>query len=347
MIAHLIATLTSTGKTPTMWTSSDGSRILVLPYGGRVLGLFPSTSDKNFFWTHPALDSVDSARAFYQSSSWHNSGGDRTWLSPEVDFFIPNFPSFDTYFQPREFDPGAYELNTENGELVLRNSFTSRLSRSKHTARMRITKRLTSAYNPLRELASGTFSQLEYAGFTLHTRLEIFESTGPVELNLWSLLQLPHGGDLIIPTFSRAAVAHFMGTIAPEDLEITDQFIRYKMRAKGENKIGVSPLCLTGRVGYLRTDGANASLVIRNIALNPSAKYLDMPWNLPMSAGAALQACNIDSNLGAFSELEYHAPAIGGATEISSCDDTSQLWAFTGPREAVSSVARLLLCSAL
>ncbi|WP_158748784.1 DUF6786 family protein [Acidobacterium sp. S8] len=347
MITHLIDTLTGIDKAPTMWTSSDGSRILALPYGGRILGLFTSASDKNFFWTHPALEAVDSARAFYQSSSWHNSGGDRTWLSPEVDFFIPNFPSFDTYFQPREFDPGTYELTTENRELALTNTFTSRLSRSKDTARMRITKRISAALDPLREVDAGTFSQLEYAGFTLQTRLEIFESTGPVELNLWSLLQLPHGGDLIIPTFSRASVVHFMGTIADEDLEVTDQYIRYKMRAEGENKIGVSSLCLAGRVGYLRTDGRNASLVIRNIAVNPSAKYLDMPWNSPMPAGAAVQACNIDSNLGAFSELEYHAPAIGGTSGLSSCDDVSQLWAFTGPRDAVASAARLLLCSAL
>jgi hypothetical protein len=347
MTTHLIDTLTSIGKVPTTWTSSDGSRILVLPYGGRVLGLFPPASDRNFFWTHPALDSIESACAFYESPSWHNSGGDRTWLSPEVDFFIPNFPSFDTYFQPREFDPGAYELTIENGELALKNTFTSRLSRSKYTARMQITKRLTAALNPLRELVSDNFSRLVYAGFTLHTRLEIFESTGPVELNLWNLLQLPHGGDLIIPTFSRASVAHFMGTIAEEDLEVTDQFIRYKMRAKGENKIGVSPLCLTGRVGYLHTDGANAALVIRSIDVNPSAKYLDMPWNSPTPAGSAVQACNIDSNLGAFSELEYHAPAIGGATGLSSYDDTSQVWAFAGPREEVTSAARLLLCSTL
>jgi hypothetical protein len=212
---------------------------------------------------------------------------------------------------------------------------------------MQITKRLAPALSPLRELNTGGFSQLQYAGFALHTRLEILQSSGAVELNLWSLLQLPHGGDLIIPTYSRASVMHFMGNIPAPDLEITDQFVRYKMRAKGENKIGVSPLCLTGRVGYLLRKGAESSLLVRNFVVNPSAKYLDIPWTEPASAGAAVQTCSIDSNLGAFSELEYHAPAIGGSTGFSVCEDTSQVWAFSGPENAIIHAARLLLCSTL
>jgi len=347
MISVLVDTLTQVGKPPIIWTSVDGSRVLVFPYGGRILGLFSPVSDTNFFWTHPALQSGESARAFYQSANWHNSGGDRTWLSPEVDFFLPNYPSLDTYFQPREFDPGSYELTTENGGLTLENRFTSRLSRSKQTAHLLVTKRLAQAPDPLRELNIGGFSQLQYAGFGLCTRLEILQSSGSVELNLWSLLQLPHGGDLIIPTYSRASVIHFMGKIPASDLEITDRFVRYKMHAKGENKIGVPPLYPTGRVGYLLRKGAESSLLVRNFVVNPSAKYLDKPWTAPTSGGAAVQACSIDSNLGAFSELEYHAPAIGASTGHSVCEDTSQVWAFSGPEDVIIRAARLLLCSTL
>src|SRR5579862_6774036 len=129
MISRLVDTLISIDKSPILWTSPDGSRVVVLPYGGRILGLFSPHSDRNFFWTHPALDSVESAKAFYQSTVWHNSGGERTWLSPEVDFFIPNFPSLDTYFQPRVFDPGSYTIDTEVGAPTLRNTFKSKLSR--------------------------------------------------------------------------------------------------------------------------------------------------------------------------------------------------------------------------
>ena len=38
------------------------------------------------------------AAEFYAGDQWQNSGGDRTWLAPEVDFFFPNYPSFPIHF---------------------------------------------------------------------------------------------------------------------------------------------------------------------------------------------------------------------------------------------------------
>jgi hypothetical protein len=85
MNRKLTETLASVDKPTETWTSPDGSAALVLPYGGRILGLFAPESERNFFWTNPALDAAETARAYYQRAEWHNSGGDRTWLSPEVD----------------------------------------------------------------------------------------------------------------------------------------------------------------------------------------------------------------------------------------------------------------------
>ncbi len=146
----LVATLASADKPTETWTSPDGSSALVLPYGGRILGLFAPESEQNFFWTHPALDAAETARDFYKSAQWHNSGGDRTWLAPEVDFFFPNFPNLDPYWQPREFDPGNYQLTTSKGSMVLTNRFTYKLSRSQQTVDLEVSKRLTPAANPLR-----------------------------------------------------------------------------------------------------------------------------------------------------------------------------------------------------
>ena len=120
-LTALVDTLNGIGKQTKLYESPDSSRVLVLPYGGRVLGLFAAASDENFYWSHPALASVESAKEFYVGSDWHNSGGDRTWLSPEVDLFFPNFPDTSKYFQPRELDPGNYKVvDTEKGfQLVI------------------------------------------------------------------------------------------------------------------------------------------------------------------------------------------------------------------------------------
>ena len=115
MNAKLIETLNVIGKPTEVFDSPDGSRVLLLPYGGRILGLFVPGSDENFYWTHPALESQATAAEFYASDQWHNSGGDRTWLAPEVDVFFPNFPVTDPYWQPRQLDPGDYGIERGDG----------------------------------------------------------------------------------------------------------------------------------------------------------------------------------------------------------------------------------------
>ena len=68
-----------------------------------------------------------------------------------------------------------------------------------------------------------------------------------------------------------------------------------------------------------------------------------MPWKDPDDLGYSTQACNVNSKLGAFSELEYHIPAILGKTGLRRCDDAAQVWAYRGPDEAVRRVARVLV----
>jgi len=342
----LVDTLAKAGKTTETWASSDGSTLLVLPHGGRILGLFAPGSEQNFLWTNPALNRSSTASSFYESAEWHNSGGDRTWIAPEVDFFLPNYPKLDVYVQPRAFDPGDYQLSHENGGVVLTNVFASELSRSHYTAHLKLTKRLSAAVNPLRGIRSSFFDRLQYAGYTLHTRLEFTSrQPEPVQIGLWSLLQLPHGGELLIPTFSKAKVKTYFGKIDSGDLTIEAHLIRYKMHAPGEHKIGLEPPPVIGRVGYLRGMGEDSSLVIRNFSINPSGAYIDVPWGETEFPGAAIEACNVDSKLGSFSELEYHAPAIGGPGGDWYREDASQVWAFRGPEQALYEVSRLLISS--
>ena len=142
MLDQLVSTLAGAGKSTQTYESPDGSKVLLLPHGGRVLGLFAARASENFYWTHPALQSVESATKFYAGGEWHNSGGDRTWLAPEVDIFFPKFPNLDmsTYWQPRQLDPGRYEAISENGTTRLVNRLTLTLSRSKEQVAMEMSK---------------------------------------------------------------------------------------------------------------------------------------------------------------------------------------------------------------
>src|SRR5580698_113922 len=147
MLQQLIATLKAVGKTPELYQTDDGTRVLILPYGGRVLGVFAPGSDENFLWTNTALNSIESARAYYASDDWQNSGGDRTWLAPEVDFFFPAFPNIDIagYWQPRALDPGNYEIAKTNDGVTLTNRLSVDAFRSQKRVDLKITKSVASA----------------------------------------------------------------------------------------------------------------------------------------------------------------------------------------------------------
>ena len=277
----LVKCLKDAGQPTERLLSPDGSEVLVLQHGGRVLGLFAAGSDENFFWTNDALKSPAAAKAFYAGNEWHNSGGDRTWLAPELDLFFPDYPSLDRYFQPRQLDPGNYQIAKTADGMRLVNRLTVTPARSGKPVELEMGKSLSWAPNPLRyERGLKGLCDIEYAGYTQHTSLAIVGS--PVaRVGAWNLIQMPHGGDLLVPVHARTQPKIYFGAISPEDLIVGDRLVRYRMRTDDCHKIGVRAIATTGRVGYLYQTGGESALVIRNFFVNPSGDYVDVPWPTP------------------------------------------------------------------
>ena len=349
MLQDLIATLKAVGKSTELYQTGDGTRVLILPYGGRVLGVFASGSDENFLWTNSVLNSVESARAYYASDDWQNSGGDRTWLAPELDFFFPKFPDIDIagYWQPRGLDPGNYALTKTDQEVKLTNRLSIDAFRSRKRVELEITKSIAAAPNPLRYDAQARSGAVEYAGHTLLTSLKILNA-GPDAVplvGLWSLTQMPHQGELFVPTYSKTEPRVYFGLVdtPADEVAVNDRLVRFKMRAAGEHKIGIRAAVTTGRIGYIYPTENRHALVVRNFSVNPSGEYADVPWTEPEDRGYSTQACSVNSRWGMFSEMEYHVPAIGGSTGLRHVEDRSQLWAFRGSREDIIKIARALL----
>lgn len=339
----LLEVLKAAGKPTHLVANPDGTELMLLPYGGRVLGLFAPGSEENFYWTHPALQSVETAKAFYASADWHNSGGDRTWLAPEVDIFLPNFPSKEKYFQPRELDPGHYRLVGKGPHLQLVNRLTLTLSRSGQRVELELTKSFAPAPNPLRYERDVQTGGVEYAGYTQHSSLALVGSSPASPVGLWNLVQMPHGGELLAPSFSRSAPKIVFGNIPAEDLVISDRLVRYRMRQVGVHKMAFRAATSAGRVGYTYEQAGRWVVIIRSFGVNPSGEYVDVPWDDTTDPGYSTQACNVHSDLGQFSELEYHIPAIGGGTGLTRCDDSAQVWAFRGPKESIAMITKTLL----
>jgi hypothetical protein len=326
---------------PRSLAAADGGRVTVLREGGRVIGLFPGGSQTNLLWTHPALASAAASRRLCRPGSWSNLGGDRTWLSPEVEFFYPQHPDTTVYLQPREFDPGAYRADDRDPDVIrLTNGAMVTAHRTGRRIPLRITKAVRLAANPL----GGSCPRgVAYAGYSLEVTLEVSAKAVALPyLAIWNLLQLPHGGELVIPTYAPCRPTPFFGTIPAGDLRVTKRCISYRMAAAGEQKISVPAVATTGRMAYLHRAGRSATVVIRSFQPDPSGIYADSPVGRPAETGFAVQACNVDSHWGSFSEMEHHAPAIGGDTGLRQHRDVSQVWGFSGPRDAIDDIMESL-----
>jgi hypothetical protein len=346
MLDQLSRVLDAAGKPVVVLTGAGGSRVLVLPHGGRVLGLFSAGSEDNFLWTNPVLRDAESARAFFASEVWCNTGGDRTWLAPENDFFCPDYPKSAPYVQPRQLDPGRYRCERTADGVRLVCDLELHSYRTREDLRLRIVKQIEPAANPfhhvpdLRRLAA-----LPFAGYTLRSTLDARGKANRTVAGLWHLLQMPHGGRMLIPTRFRVNPTIYFGSFSKRDLAVGDRMIRYAMRSPGEHKIGVRAVALTGRAGYLYPCPTGWALIVRNFHVNPSGSYVDALPNAGPCPADAFQACNVSNEpLGHFSELEYHVPAIGGRTGQTRCEDVSQVWAFRGPLKTIRRVADCLLC---
>jgi Family of unknown function (DUF6786) len=347
---ELVNVLSDVGKAPVQQVHPDGSRLVLLPYGARVLGLFAPGSDENFLWVHPALASTASAEAFFRSGDWHNTGGDRTWLAPEVDVFFPQYPDTAVWKVPRELDPGAYQVIEESPTIKLAAKVAVTLSRSQEKVRARITKHWSPAPNPLRyEPIWTALGDITYAGYTQETCLEMLPgSDGAASIALWNLVCVPNGGEVLIPTHTRAEPEIYWGTIKATDLKVTNHLVRFRTGGAGIQKIGVRACASTGRLGYLHESDDAWTLIVRNFRVNPSGEYIDVPGQrstAPDAMGFSTQACNVQTGDWDYCELEHHFPAVSFALGQTLSVDTSQIWAFRGPQDAVETVARSLLGS--
>jgi hypothetical protein len=345
MLETLINTFNEIAMDTLLAQNRDGSRVLLLPHGGRVLGLFPPDSNENFFWTHPALESPESAKALFASGVWHNSGGDRTWIAPELDFFFPAYPDINTYRPPQALDPGSYRVVSSTHGVSLTSVASLTNSRAKRKLSIEIKKSIDSSRDPLHaEKTTLGLNASKFAGYALRTSLKVTSDVGAsTPIGLWNLIQLPIGGQLFVATLHAATPTVYMGHVPSSALDVLPYLTRWKTGDPGVAKIGISAVAATGRSGYLRTDGDQGSLVIRNCFVDPSGDYIDTPKTDPTHTGDAIQGCCVNNEKGQFSELEYHCPALPGASGRSQIHDVSQVWAYRGPAREIRRIASVLL----
>ena len=284
--------------------------------------------------------------ALFAGSGWHNTGGDRTWIAPELDTFFPDASS-NQYWQPRALDMSDYALAQTGGGVELSRSMSLHLARPDCDVKLELRKWFGPAPNPLRyerDMAAAV-AAIQYAGYTQRVTLQSLDASAePAAVGIWNLVQLPPGGEMLVPLYSREVPQKCFGDIPADRVTIEDHLLRVKTDFAGSHKIAVKAAALCGRTGYRYGQGDAWSLVVRNFFVNPSGEYIDVQRHDPDDRGYAFQMCRVDeAAFGSFCEMEYHAPGLGACPDPAHSEDVSQVWAFRGPLATIDHIAHKLL----
>ena len=345
---HLVEAIDNAGESTTELRNDSGASVLAMAHGGRVIGLFAGDDSPNLLWAEPRLYDSTKAHEVFNQPEWIPTGGDRTWIGPEIDTMIGDIESpWDTYKVPVEIDPGNYCIKKHNDILTITGGGAVPHFRTGGESCVDIEKQIRLIDSPLLSENSGSVSlnDLSFTGYEQTTSIAITsqdKTAGP--LDIWNLLVLPAGGWTITPTIGRACVKDIMAPSGADRLQISDSHVRFLLDGCSQHKISVRAISLTGRTGYLRQVSESGwSLVVRNFFVNPSGLYVDVPWDTPDEFGYCLQFYNHSEGPDSWGEMEYHTPAIGGRTGLQTYSEVSQVWAFTGCEKSIRAASKLLL----
>lgn len=319
-MTSLFDTLTASGQEPIIL---DG-RLLVLPHGARVLGLAPD-GHTNLTWTNPALSTADSAKALLADTGWGNLGGDRTWISPELDTHIqdPNDWS-NGYTVPKRVDPAAYRVISQDDRSVsLESNMLVHFRRSQANVRLTVRKTIELLDTPPLALPSGA----DCVGYRQTCRLTIDPTPGcDARPAVWQILQVPGGGSIHVPVRPGARPRAFIGDPV---YELDGSRLRCDVRTAASFKFSLVADDCCGKMLYQGQAKGRDTLLLRTFPVLPTDRYADVSATDPDDLGHVQQFYVDDGALGGFGELEYHGPAID-ATAGGSVEESSDVWACIG-----------------
>jgi hypothetical protein len=321
--------------------------VILSERGGRVFGPFLSSKGESIFWMNEAFAEADAFHAFLASGDW-NQGGERIWVSPEIQYSVGDRSDFfGTIRIPQQMDPGEQFLSPagENRWRISQNLSLEAHNLAAGPKQLRLDKWIEPVDDPLRNLRAydALRGEVLFAGYQQRVRIEETRSDA-IASEAWDLVQVRPGGQLLIPTTQHPEYADYFAPVDAGHLSIEPWGMRLQISGRRQYKIGVQSAQTFGRLGYLnRLEDGRAYLIIRNYFNNPSAHYAEEPPALPGRNGFSIHIYNDDGGLGGFGELEVNGQTIGGDSGRSANVDTFVLWFYLGAPDFIQQIASLLL----
>lgn len=323
----------------------EGWEILISQQGGHVLGPFSEKYSEGIFWMPESIRSPEGLHSLVESRSW-NTGGDRVWISPEIQFNITDRWRYrETLKQPHTMDPGYYSM-MRRGEMVYLHQMLSLRSYNTVLGEMYFDFRrmISKAKNPLRKFPNypELMQEVSYCGYEQVLDLKA-DSGQDMLAESWDLLQIRPSGTLYLPMYTPLrGTDHYEA--AGEHEYLAGRGVCLRITGDSRYKIAYRSAVLTGRFGYLADSETDESyLLILNYPNNPSCMYAEEPPELPGDRGYSVHIYNDDGNSGGFAEMECNLQTIGRPTGLNHSIDRVTKWIFCGKLTRLKVIADCLL----
>jgi hypothetical protein len=275
--------------------------VLVLPRGGRILGV--DLGNGNLLWVNPNIEEV------LEKGDW-NTGGIRTWVSPERAFFFEDPERFEGWRCPLGIDPAEYRVLSKQARAVeLEGKITAKDLMSGETLNGKIMKHLElKAVN--REGRSLSARMIIRDVLTVHNFKSPFA--------LWTLLEVDPGdhsqGTVIIPVIANSKPIHYFNRIPKSNLRLLKNRIEFTIDGKKAAKLGVRPEDLPNpveaRLEYRFVKNGKSVLITVSSRTGATRQdeCVDPPKTNPNGPKGVIQSYNSDLKTSGLSygELEIH-----------------------------------------
>ncbi len=281
-------------------------RVTVLPSRGRILQA--QVAGRDAFWVNPASD-----------GGW-NVGGDRLWMGPENDWMWQTTgpADFTRYAIPEAMDPGAWSLTeTSATGCTMRNRGELAAVTSDRKVAFEVERQV-------RLIPDGETAQLFEAHLAYETTntLRLVQSAAGATADLWTITQLPPGGQVLVGKEPLAKPRVYFGEMPASMVHPSERLIAFDITGDHMYKAGMAPNGVNGRMAYATRIEGGYFVVCRQFVPQSWRAYCDKPL-VTDGEGDAVQVYNDGGDFGGFGEMEYHSPQAEAHDGVIGVQDSS------------------------
>lgn len=286
---RLLERLARAGYHAEVLALAPGIDLVVSSYGGRIHGPFFDGVDQRG-WVSDAFASDEALAVLIASGDW-NIGGQRLWLSPELDFFVGDRARFwETFSVPNALDPGEHRLSRDGATVVIRQSL------SLANLEARIERRISA-------MPGEGVSADPRIGAYRH-EIEIVMPAGSAVAVPWIIEQVEPDGRAMIPVDRGTKAVAMFGAPPADILAERDGAIRMPVAADSTFKIAVPAGSSAGLLGYGHTAKEGGYALAYRFSHDRNGVYRDEPPSAPGVNGFSSFVFQDDGSMGRYGELE-------------------------------------------